>query len=178
MIFDYDVLVISSFITLILTLAMLIYYFPKIITLNTRIKESTNIVQNIISELNRRLHNQDKKIIDHDVKLEIIELKLSRLIAGSSAIKKDNSINIEKSISSKTYESDSSHNINNKTINLNETDKLVIELLSKKEMTSRELQNNIKKTREHTSRILQKLFLNDYITRNERKRPFIYRIKK
>jgi len=177
MIFDYDVLVISSIITLILTLTLLIYYFPKIITLNTRIKESTNIIQNIISELNRRLHNQDKKIIDHEVKLEIIELKLSRLITESPDIKKDDNINVEKSISSKIYESDSSHN-NNKSINLNETEKLVIELLSKKEMTSRELQNNIKKTREHTSRILHKLFLNNYITRSEIRRPFIYRIKK
>jgi len=45
-------------------------------------------------------------------------------------------------------------------------------------MTSRELQNNIKKTREHISRILYKLFLNNYITRSEIRRPFIYRIKK
>jgi len=131
MIFDYDVLVISSIITLILTLTLLIYYFPKIITLNTRIKESTNIIQNIISELNRRLHNQDKKIIDHEVKLEIIELKLSRLITESPDIKKDDNINVEKSISSKIYESDSSHN-NNKSINLNETEKLVINYYLKK----------------------------------------------
>jgi CTP-dependent riboflavin kinase len=43
-------------------------------------------------------------------------------------------------------------------------------------LTSREIQVRIKKSREHTSRLLKKLYSEDVVMRDESTRPFRYKI--
>jgi hypothetical protein len=43
-------------------------------------------------------------------------------------------------------------------------------------LTSREIQGKIKKSREHTSRLLKKLYSENIVIRDETARPFRYKI--
>jgi predicted transcriptional regulator len=52
----------------------------------------------------------------------------------------------------------------------------VLGLITSKEMTSRDIQITLGRSREHTSRLLKRLFDEGFVERNTKKRPFTYRI--
>ena len=52
----------------------------------------------------------------------------------------------------------------------------VLKLITEKPMTSRDIQITIGRTREHTSRMMKKLFEEGYVERNMKTKPFTYNI--
>ena len=52
----------------------------------------------------------------------------------------------------------------------------VLRLITNKAMTSRDIQITIKKSREHTSRLMKKLFESGLVQRNIETKPYIYSI--
>ena len=159
-----------SVIIFILMLSILVYYLLKINKVNTEIENSKNIIENILNELRHRLYSQDQKILDLDVKLNIVELRLSKY---------SNQLNINNiSKSNKIYFKEPIKEVisHKENISLTETEKKILNILSYKDYTANELQLSIDKTREHTSRLLNKLFQSGYITRNENKKPYVYKL--
>ena len=151
-------------------LSILVYYLLKINKVNTEIENSKNIIENILNELRHRLYSQDQKILDLDVKLNIVELRLSKY---------SNQLNINNiSKSNKIYFKEPIKEVisHKENISLTETEKKILNILSYKDYTANELQLSIDKTREHTSRLLNKLFQSGYITRNENKKPYVYKL--
>ena len=62
---------------------------------------------------------------------------------------------------------------------LTETELRVIETLAADgEKTAPEIKERIELSREHTARLMKKLYENGYLERNTRKTPYIYRLKK
>ena len=54
----------------------------------------------------------------------------------------------------------------------------VLHLITSKAMTSRDIQITLKKSREHTSRLMKKLFEDGYVQRNTESKPYTYSITK
>ncbi len=54
----------------------------------------------------------------------------------------------------------------------------VLHLITTKAMTSRDIQITLKKSREHTSRLMKKLFDEGYVQRNTESKPYTYSITK
>jgi predicted transcriptional regulator len=52
----------------------------------------------------------------------------------------------------------------------------VLGLITTKEMTSRDIQVTIGRSREHTSRLMKRLFQEGFVERNTKTKPFTYRI--
>jgi predicted transcriptional regulator len=52
----------------------------------------------------------------------------------------------------------------------------VLGLITTKEMTSRDIQITIGRSREHTSRLMKRLFEEGYVQRNNKTKPFTYQI--
>ena len=52
----------------------------------------------------------------------------------------------------------------------------VLQLITHKAMTSRDLQITLKRSREHTSRLMKKLFEDGYVNRNIDSKPYVYSI--
>lgn len=52
----------------------------------------------------------------------------------------------------------------------------ILKLLSQSPMTAREIQVNTKKTREHTSRLMKRLYNESLVTRDIDNKPFLYKI--
>ena len=57
----------------------------------------------------------------------------------------------------------------------NATD-FVLKLITSKPMTSRDIQITLKRSREHTSRLMKKLFEDGYVNRNTESKPYSYSI--
>jgi len=54
----------------------------------------------------------------------------------------------------------------------------VLHLITHKSMTSRDIQITLKKSREHTSRLMKKLFEDGFVQRNTESKPYTYSISK
>ncbi len=54
----------------------------------------------------------------------------------------------------------------------------VLHLITNKSMTSRDIQITLKRSREHTSRLMKKLFEDGYVERNTETKPYTYSITK
>jgi len=54
----------------------------------------------------------------------------------------------------------------------------VLNLITNKAMTSRDIQITLKRSREHTSRLMKKLFEDGYVERNTETKPYTYSITK
>jgi hypothetical protein len=54
----------------------------------------------------------------------------------------------------------------------------VLHLITNKDMTSRDIQITLKKSREHTSRLMKKLFEDGYVQRNTESKPYTYSISR
>ncbi len=52
----------------------------------------------------------------------------------------------------------------------------VLHLITSKDMTSRNIQVTLKKSREHTSRLMKKMFEDGYVQRNTESKPYTYSI--
>ena len=52
----------------------------------------------------------------------------------------------------------------------------VLQLITDKAMTSRDIQITLKRSREHTSRLMKKLFEDGYVQRNTESKPYTYSI--
>ena len=52
----------------------------------------------------------------------------------------------------------------------------VLHLITSKAMTSRDIQITLKRSREHTSRLMKKLFEDGYVKRNTDSKPYTYSI--
>ena len=52
----------------------------------------------------------------------------------------------------------------------------VLHLITNKAMTSRDIQSTLKKSREHTSRLMKKMFEDGYVQRNTKSKPYTYSI--
>ena len=52
----------------------------------------------------------------------------------------------------------------------------VLHLITDKDMTSRDIQITLKRTREHTSRLMKKLFEDGLVQRNTESKPYTYSI--
>jgi DNA-binding MarR family transcriptional regulator len=62
---------------------------------------------------------------------------------------------------------------------LTETELKILEILAQQgEKTAIQIRNEIKLTREHTARLMKKLYVSDYVERRTDRTPYVYRLKK
>ena len=80
----------------------------------------------------------------------------------------------EKSPSSKDAQDERRDRMHN--MNFGSAADYVLKLITEKPMTSRDIQITIGRTREHTSRLMKKLFEEGYVDRNMQTKPFTYYI--
>jgi len=192
---DVVIVTIAS-VTLFISILVLARYLPEIRRITKEQKDAGGIIKGVISELHDRLGQQDQKILDQQVRLDVIELKLDQLSKASGkeereAIKvhevsdtrrileevKDLLKNLGKSefIPSKIQQKEEVKEI--KILGeLSPTESSVLKLLMEGVQTPRQIQQRINKSREHTARLMKRLYESGYVIREERKRPYVYEI--
>ncbi|MEM5782567.1 MAG: helix-turn-helix domain-containing protein [Candidatus Aenigmatarchaeota archaeon] len=183
------IITISS-ITIFISLVFLIHYLPEIRKFTKEQKDASEIVKGVISELHNRLSLQDQKIIDQQVRLDVLELKLEHLskALGKEVVKAREISDTERILEEikvllknlvKSEELPLRKNQQRETKMLKElspTEELVLKLLTEGEQTPKQIQQRINKSREHTARLMKRLFESGYVTREEKKKPYVYKI--
>ncbi len=131
------------------------YYERQLIDMKIRLDalEIQGIEQKI-EDPNLELKQFLEKLAKNEVKEKEIEQTVVHDVVPEKPISMPNTLNIE---------------------HINPID-YVLHLITNKVMTSRDIQITLKKSREHTSRLMKKLFEEGYVQRNTDSKPYTYSI--
>jgi hypothetical protein len=153
-------------------------------------------IQSIVSEYTRRLNHYDKAISELRVRIDTIELRGMQGDISHSSSQTDN-INTKSYKQNPTSHQDSQleqhHNHMSTVSNLtsitqapvtvsrhpdsyNGTMDFILKMLTERPRTSREIQHSVGRTREHTSRLMKKLYDSKLVIRDSNSKPFKYSI--
>ena len=153
------------------------------------IKNEDSVSGNLESE---RLEYYERQLIDMKIRLDALEIqgieqktedpnlelkqfleKLARKEEHSSVVPER--IEKEEVLTEKVSEKQDNISTITKVDVTNPTD-YVLQLITNKDMTSRDIQITLKRSREHTSRLMKKLFEDGYVQRNTESKPYTYSI--
>ena len=148
------------------------------------IKSRTEIYDSSQSE---RLEYYERQLIDMKIRLDALEIQ------GIEEKSEDPNLELkqflERLAKNEVQEKKSETSIKHEVIpekevsmpnilNPNHTNPIdhVLHLITNKAMTSRDIQITLKRSREHTSRLMKKLFEEGYVQRNTETKPYTYSI--
>ncbi|MGA9940482.1 MAG: helix-turn-helix domain-containing protein [Nitrososphaeraceae archaeon] len=157
------------------------------------------ILEAVLSKYVMRVENSTKMVGELRTKVDIIEAKMSadgdiegrrtKTIIDNNTNSNTNSFNVHEDQYKHTTADDTVTSqvnitrnriddmVDDKSLHKNEnTVTSILKLLSQSPMTAREIQVNTKKTREHTSRLMKRLYNESLVTRDIDNKPFLYKI--
>lgn len=166
------------------------FIFKKIRNILPKWHDNTSVIRAIVSEYTRRLEKYENAIADLRVRLDLIESRNQkhaitqqlhfapvRPTVTSSDISQDQSQRLSfYDLNHKKVESmrKTPDDISGSYIVQNGTTDYVLKLLNERLMTSHEVQQAIGRSREHTSRLMKRLYEYGFITRDTNTKPFKY----
>ena len=161
----------------------------KITSLESQIKDQINKT-NLISEQFRVLYDRTNKTNEKLADIHgLIKLLDENIISNNNKIRSQNSVispfqnyvsnpKIETSLPSHDITSqDSIKSVDQEADRQNSTIEYILKKLEDKSLTTREIQKVIGRTREHTSRLMKKLFEEKLVDRDMSTKPFRYTIR-
>ena len=134
-----------------------------------------------------RLEYYERQLIDMKIRLDSLEIQgveekpvdqnlelkqfLEKLAKNESKEK-----SIEPIVKSETMPEEPQIITRMPNLDHNNATDYVLQLITNKAMTSRDIQITLKRSREHTSRLMKKLFEDGYVQRNTESKPYSYSI--
>ncbi len=169
---NFVIYVVASFV---IGMAGVIFY----INLKALHKKSTNqtdnsVVEAVISEYTRRLQEFERIIGELKVKIDTVELRVLQHPTSQTSDDTSRTSDVMESTTITPPLIVTSVK-SNPTLHHSTSD-YILKLLVEKSRTSREIQNAIGKTREHTSRLMRRLYESNLVSRDSNNKPFKYYI--
>ena len=150
-----------------------------------RYRSSAKPVETKTSSLNERLEYYEAQLIDMKIRLDSLELR------GIEGKKEDPDVELKQFLEKLVRKEELIENTSNnnaqfkiqhdkipeiETVDSNDITESVLHLITDKDMTSRDIQKMLKRSREHTSRLMKKLFEEGLVERNTKTKPYTYSI--
>ena len=143
--------------------------------------------QTLNASQSERLEYYERQLIDMKIRLDSIEiqgveekpedpnLELKQFLEklAKNEIKEKP---IESVVKSKIVPEEPQITTRMPNLDHNNATNYVLQLITNKAMTSRDIQITLKRSREHTSRLMKKLFEDGYVKRNTNSKPYSYSI--
>jgi len=181
----FDVLI---SITLFMISFVVFVYFGYFRDTKERDKENYKIKDMLIEGYFHKFDEYNNVISDLRTKIDLIELKIGQKVENiydQNKVASSDIVNNESQRSASHVISPMTKNViitekkdgvegGDFGLRLNTTDSIL--KILEVPLTSREIQTRIKKSREHTSRLLKKLYSENIVMRDENTRPFKYKI--
>jgi hypothetical protein len=154
---------------------------------NKRNKLRKNVMESILSEYSDRLENYKVMITEIRTKVDLLDIKVNNITTNYNKEGASDNIKIidplqkpeiKSSVILDVMTSDSASDINNNQSHddSDNTINIILKSLTETPQTARDIQQLIKKSREHTSRLLKKLYLQNLVSRDNKSTPFRYHI--
>jgi hypothetical protein len=195
--FNLD-LIIPIIISYTVGIVSVISYIKLKKSIQSSLNKEEKTIKSIVSEYTHRLNNYDKAIAELCVRIDTMELRATQHDTSSISphIDIDNTKSYKQNTTTSQHESqlERPHNHISTVSNLvtvsqpastissrlsdsyNGTMDFILKMLMEKPRTSREIQHSIGRTREHTSRLMKKLYDSKLVIRDSNSKPFKYSI--
>jgi Winged helix DNA-binding domain len=157
--------IIGIFIAFVLGIVAIVVY--------NKVKPLIRTDSDLLKSYTERLQYYENQLIDMKIRLDSAEL-LKDVEEVEMPIPKPKESKVEKQVTVSTQEEKPKERMHN--MNFGNATDYVLRLITEKPMTSRDIQITIGRTREHTSRMMKKLFEEGLVERNMQTKPFTYYI--
>jgi predicted transcriptional regulator len=184
---EYSLFDVIISITLFVLSFIAFFYFGYFRDLKERVKENQKFKDMLIDGYIRKFDEYSDIISELRTKIDMIELRINpekstriqdELVTSTNAVNDRSHKNISHNVTpvmKSVIITDKKDDIRDDVaLHLN-TVNSILKMLEVP-LTSREIQGKIKKSREHTSRLLKKLYSENIVIRDETTRPFRYKI--
>jgi predicted transcriptional regulator len=184
---EYSLFDVIISITLFVLSFVAFFYFGYFRDLKERVKENQKFKDMLIDGYIRKFDEYSDIISELRTKIDMIELRINpekstriqdELVTSTNAVNDRSHKNISHNVTpvmKSVIITDKKDDIRDDVaLHLN-TVNSILKMLEVP-LTSREIQGKIKKSREHTSRLLKKLYSENIVIRDETTRPFRYKI--
>ena len=145
-----------------------------IIIVYNKIKPRLGSQSNDLKTLVERVQYYENLLIDMKIRLDSLELVKEYEEPAQAQIPKPKEQKHESEVVVEVKEEKAKERSHN--MNFGSATEYVLRLITEKPMTSRDIQVTIGRTREHTSRMMKKLFEEGLVERNMQTKPFTYKI--
>lgn len=167
MLVDIDVgMILGVIASFVIGLACIIVY--------NKIKPRLSSQTNDLKILVERVQYYENLLIDMKIRLDSLELVKEFEEPIQAQIPKPKEQKFEPEVPVEVKEEKVKERAHN--MNFGSATEYVLRLITEKPMTSRDIQVTIGRTREHTSRMMKKLFEEGLVERNMQTKPFTYKI--
>ena len=127
-----------------------------------------------------RLEYYERQLIDMKIRLDALELEEHS--QGPVETRSDTRVSVmqesqrPEKVTQKVEEKNEKPEKRVPNLGYNDLADHVLRLITEKPMTSRDIQITVGRSREHTSRLMKKLFVDGYVKRNTNTKPYTYSI--
>ena len=150
--------------------------------LTAKVAESTELGRDIWNALDSRLKKQDERILDLMTKFEVYESRLAeaQVLTATKERTSFRTTKVELQPQSKTELKEDRREETEPAAptkeGLEPTERVVLQLLLERPRTSIEIKTLVKKSREHSARLMKTLFERRLVSRADEKKPFVYEL--
>ena len=157
--------IIGVFIAFVLGIVAIVIY--------NKVKPLIRTESDLLKSYTDRLQYYENQLIDMKIRMDSVEL-LKESEELEAPIPKPKDVKVERNETVSIQEEKPKERMHN--MNFGNATDYVLRLITEKPMTSRDIQITIGRTREHTSRMMKKLFEEGLVERNMQTKPFTYYI--
>lgn len=128
-----------------------------------------------------RLEYYERQLIDMKIRMDAMDLeglstKLVESVPEEVEIEERPARSVERKVKREIVETKPIEAPRAPNMGYQNATEYVLRLITDKPMTSRDIQMTLGRSREHTSRLMKKLFEDGYVTRNTSSKPYTYSI--
>jgi len=168
---EYDIIVVTVATILIMISVYLLYTLSKSRTEKIKIDQDYEIVKAIVNEFDNREEHQNKKIVELMIKIDLLDRKISEKSNQGIAFESSH-----RGTAIKISPTPIEEVAKSPTESIGPIELQILRYISTSQRTSREVQDAIIKSREHTARLLKILYEKNYLKRESKGKYFVYSI--
>ena len=150
--------------------------------LTAKVAESTELGRDIWNALDSRLKKQDERILDVVTRFDVYESRLAEVTLPRAAKERVpvQTVKVEvqpqQKAEAKEEQKQEARPAAPTREDLEPTERVVLQLLMERPRTSIEIKTLVKKSREHSARLMKTLFERRLVSRADQKKPFVYEL--
>ena len=152
--------------------SVMVYFRVRNVGVERRYKADETVIEAVVLEYTRRLCDYDNVIAELSAKVDIMEVRSET----PRTVTSQPSHHAQPHVAPPSEPVTITQHANVENQDANGTTDYILKLLAERPLTSREVQQSVGRTREHTARLMKRLHDSGLVSRDVNSKPFQYNI--
>ena len=152
--------------------SVMVYFRVRNVGVDRRYRADGTVIEAVVLEYTRRLRDYDNVIAELSAKVDIMEVRSET----PRTVTSQPSHHAQPHVAPPSEPVTITQHANVENQDANGTTDYILKLLAERPLTSREVQQSVGRTREHTARLMKRLHDSGLVSRDVNSKPFRYNI--